>query len=370
MFYYNRNINMKKLAIVLLPFALLFAACEEDSSRNPCESDYDQQALFQNLADGVILPAYAEMEGSAQALDEAAQAFTAAPSVAALTELREDFRTAYLDWQAVAQYEFGPAEERALRATLNNFPLNAQAFENKIAATDYDFTNPNTFDKGFPALDYLLYGLGEGSDEAVVAQLSESAYAEFLTAQTAFIAESVTDVHDTWEKGYRDAFVSNTGTAAGTSLSLVINGLNEYYETIKRDKIGVPSGVVTLGFTNPDQVEARYSGLSLDLAIAATAAAERFYAGGSGAGLDDYLEAVNATKEGESLNTRILAQFESALSALAKIEEPLREAVDENNEVTVTAYNELTKQIVNIKTDLPSVLCVSITYIDNPSDSD
>ena len=361
---------MKKLAIFLLPLAFLFAACEEDSSSNPCESDYDQQALFQNLADGVILPAYAQMEASAAALDEAAQAFTDAPSAAGLTALREAFRTAYLDWQAVAQYEFGPAEERALRATLNNFPLNAQALENKIAAADYDFTNPNTFDKGFPALDYLLYGLGDGTDAAVLDQLSEAAYADFLSAQTAFILEAVQAVRSAWADGYREGFIANTGTAAGTALSLAINGLNEHYETIKRDKIGVPSGVVTLGFTNPAKVEARYSGLSLELAIAATEAAEQFYTGGSGAGLDDYLEAVNATKEGESLSARILAQFDAALAALAEIEGPLQDAVEENNEATVTAYNELTKQIVNIKTDMPSVLCVAITYIDNPSDSD
>jgi len=318
----------------------------------------------------LIIPAYAELESSSATLDAAAQTFAEAPSTTSLEALREAFRTAYLDWQAVAQYEFGPAEERALRATLNNFPLNEDALESKIAAADYDFANSNTFDKGFPALDYLLYGLGDGTADAVVSELSATAHMDFLTAQTAFIAEAVEATHEAWTGGYLSSFVDNTGTAAGSSLSLIINNLNEHYETIKRDKIGIPSGVVTLGFTNPEDVEAPYSGLSLDLAEAATEAAQLFYTGGNGAGLDDYLEAVNATKEGESLNTRILAQFDSALAALAKVNGPLREAVDEENEVVVMAYNELTRQIVNIKTDLPSVLCVSITYIDNPSDSD
>ena len=79
---------------------------------------------------------------------------------------------------------------------------------------------------------------------------------------------------------------------------------------------------------------------------------------------------VNATKEGESLNVRIQQQFESAKTALAAVPSPLRSAVDDNNDLAVTAYNEITKQIVNLKTDMPSVLCVAITYIDNPSDSD
>ena len=362
-------------SFVFISLALLFAGCEDDmgGSQRPCESDFDQQALFEHLADDVIIPGYTALELSALNLHAAAFDLAQAPSLEGLEEAQAAFKTAYLHWQDVAQYGFGPAEEAALRATLNNFPLNRDALESKVAAQDYDFTDPNTFDKGFPALDYLLYGLGDQSDAAIVAQLGEADYATFLTEQTAYITESAKSVNDAWKHSYRDEFVASEGTAAGASLSQVINGLNEQYETIKRDKIGIPAGVVTLGFTNPEKVEARYSGLSLALAKRALQAAETFYLGiGSdgqnGLGLDDYLEAVNATKEGESLNARIQQQFEAAAAALEAVPAPLRTAVEENNELTVAAYNELTRQIVNI--DMPSVLCVAITYIDNPSDSD
>ncbi len=356
---------------------LLFAGCEDDmgGAQRPCESDFDQQALFAHIADELILPGYTALELSANNLHAAAFDFAEAPSTQTLADARDAFEAAYLNWQEVAQFEFGPAEAVALRATLNNFPLNASALESKIDGEDYDFTNPNTFDKGFPALDYLLYGLGDGSEEAVAAQFADAKYATFLTAQTAFIADAAKTVSDAWKNGYRDQFVVKEGTAAGASLSQIINGLNEHYEMIKRDKIGIPAGVVTLGFTNPDKVEAPYSGLSLSLAQRALLAAERFYLGigqdgQNGPGLDDYLEAVNATKEGESLNARIQQQFEAAKAVLEAVPAPLRTAVDDNNDLAVTAYNEITKQIVNIKTDMPSVLCVAITYIDNPSDSD
>lgn len=364
-------------SFVFISLALLFAGCEDDmgGSQRPCESDFDQQALFEHLADDVIIPGYTALELSALNLHAAAFDLAQAPSLEGLEEARAAFKTAYLHWQDVAQYGFGPAEEAALRATLNNFPLNRDALESKVAAQDYDFSDPNTFDKGFPALDYLLYGLGDQSDAAIVTQLGEAEYATFLTEQTAYITESVKSVNDAWKHSYRDEFVASEGTAAGASLSQVINGLNEHYETIKRGRIGIPAGVVTLGFTNPEKVEARYSGLSLALAKRALRAAEAFYLGvGSdgqnGLGLDDYLEAVNATKEGESLNARIQQQFEAAAAALEAVPAPLRTAVEENNELTVAAYNELTRQIVNIKTDMPSILCVAITYIDNPSDSD
>lgn len=363
--------------LVFLSAALLFMGCDDDmgGAQSPCESDFDQRGLFQNVADQIIIPSYNNLESSTQELDAAAQRFIQTPDLSGLEDLRQAFQAAYLDWQAVAQFEFGPAEDIALRATLNNFPLNVSALESKIESENLDFSNPNTFDKGFPALDYLFYGLGDGTDAAILEQYADGSYQTFLTAQTAFIANAAKQVHDAWTSGYRDAFLDRTGTAAGNSLSQIINGLNEHYEMIKRDKIGIPAGVVTLGFTNPDKVEAPYSGLSLALAERALLAAEHFYlgrgqSGQNGAGLDDYLESVNATKEGESLNVRIQQQFESAKTALAAVPSPLRSAVDDNNDLAVTAYNEITKQIVNLKTDMPSVLCVAITYIDNPSDSD
>jgi len=59
-----------------------------------------------------------------------------------------------------------------------------------------------------------------------------------------------------------------------------------------------------------------------------------------------------------------------AIASLTNLEGSLQEEVAENQAAVENAYAEVTKNLVNLKTDLPSVLCVSITYIDNPSDSD
>ena len=79
---------------------------------------------------------------------------------------------------------------------------------------------------------------------------------------------------------------------------------------------------------------------------------------------------MNATKEGQNLSPLIEDQFEKALEAFGQIEPPLAGAISADNEAVVNAYNEITRQLVNIKTDMPSVLCVAITYVDNASDSD
>jgi len=189
------------------------------------------------------------------------------------------------------------------------------------------------------------------------------------------IQSRVDQTLNAWKDGYREAFIQNTGNAAGTSLSLLINNLNENYEIVKRDKVGIPSGIVTLGFTNPDKVEAFHSGLSKELILAAVRASDRLFRGESrqgidGFGLDELLQQANAQKDGEPLSRLIKDQYQQVITATEALPAPLSAAVDDNPEVVETAYKELVRQVVQIKTDMPSVLCVAITYVDNPSDSD
>lgn len=370
--------NRQFYLLSLLLGILLFPACDEDKGGNPCESDFDQKSLFTNVADNIIIPGYIELNSELSNLNLAAEAFGQNPGLSQLESLRSAFESAYLRWQRAAQFEFGSAEQQMLRSSFNNFPVNVQEVEAKVQSGDFDLSNPDTYDKGFPALDYLLYGIAE-TDELILSLLAadQSGYRRYLAAIAEDMEQRGHAVLKGWQDdGYRETFIENTGTAAGSSLSLLVNSLNEHYEFIKRDKVGIPSGVTTLGITFPEKVEAYYSGISLSLAEEALAASEGLFlgrsvqSGANGPGLDDYLQAVNATKEGQNLNAVVEEQFVKAKEALGQVESPLSEAIETNNESVVNAYNEITKQIVNIKTDMPSVLCVAITYVDNPSDSD
>lgn len=360
------------LYIYILSGLLLLTGCNnEDKTVSPCSVSFDQQALFTNVADNLIIPGYQDFVEKVEALSAAAGQFTGAPSLSAFSALQTRWREAYLSWQAVAQYEFGPAESIQLRSTVNNFPADVDQIKQNISTGAWNLQAADTYDKGFPALDYLLFGTGDTEQAIVDYFAATEAARNYLQDIVNQIDEKATAALQGWtQNGYRDQFITNTGSAAGSSLSLIINQLNEYYESIKRDKIGIPSGVLTLGFTNPEKVEAYYSGLSLELARAALDASIDLYKGKNGSGLDDYLIKVEAQKNNQSLNEVILAQFQAARSALDAIGGPLSEKVDSDNGRVVTAYNELTKQVVNLKTDMPSVLCVAITYVDNPSDSD
>ncbi|MEO0471102.1 MAG: imelysin family protein, partial [Bacteroidota bacterium] len=331
--------------------------------------DFAVNSMVANIADNLIIPGYEDLQQKVDVMAEDVNAFSADINQNNLDALRASWLDAYLSFQNVAQYEFGPAEDAFLRNSVNNFPINAGNVDDNIASGSYNFNSPDAFDKGFPALDYLLYGIG-ADDQAILTQFADSAYSRYLQDVTADIKFRVDSVTFKWTDSYRESFVRASGTAAGTALSLLVNNLNQHFEIIKRDKIGIPVGVVTLGFTNPEKVEAFYSGKSLELAVASLEASEDLYLGGNGSGFDDFLTEIEAAKDGESLDKLIQDQFASGIETLKALQGPLSEAVNADKAAVENAYNEVVKNLVNLKTDMPSVLCVTITYVDNPSDSD
>ncbi len=363
------------LAFCSIAGLAFLSACSDGSSgpANACNNDFDQPALFSQMADAIVLPGYQTLLDRTTLLEQDVKDFVNAPSIQSLQVTRESWKAAYLSWQAVAPFDFGPSEAVFLASSVNNFPLNIPELEANLQRGSWDLERPDAYDKGFPALDYLLFGLGANDEEIVQAYTllpDADTRRAYLLDVSADIRDRVESVQQSWRDSYRETFIQQTGTAAGSSLSLLINHWNKHYEILKRDRIGIPSGILTLGFTNPDQVEAPHSGISAELARASLQGIETIYRGKGGLGLDDYLEYIGAEKDGASLNTLIRQQFVAAMESLAKIQDPLREAVDADNGTVIEAYNDLTRQVVNIKTDLPTALCVSITYIDNPSDSD
>ena len=356
---------------LLFSITLLFAACSDDVPTTGCEVDFNQEAMLENIADNLIIRGYEDLKARMNELETANIAFQSAVNQTNLEDLRTKWFAAYLYWQRVSQYEFGPAADVFLFNSLNNFPLDTAVVNEKIDSEDYDFSSPDAYDKGFPALDYLLYGIGNDNTEILNHFANNPKYLTYLNKVIEDMKTRVDSTATAWNT-YRATFVTNTGTAAGSALSQIVNGFNQNYEYIKREKLGIPSGVLTLGFTNPTKVEAYYSGRSLELANEALKSSEYLYLGLNGLGLDDYLQATGAMKGSITLDEAIQNQFSAARTELARLgtDTPLSEVIENDTEAIVNIYNEVTKQVVNIKTDMPSVLCVAITYIDNPSDSD
>ena len=69
-----------------------------------------------------------------------------------------------------------------------------------------------------------------------------------------------------------------------------------------------------------------------------------------------------------SLNNAIKTQFGIAKAKLALVNEPLSDAVINNAAAVDAAYLEIQKLLVLLKTDMPSVMGIIITYQDGDGD--
>lgn len=356
----------------LLTGIVCISGCKDkDDNDNECLGNYPVNGFLSHYADNIIVPDYQDFKVHLDELAGRISEFSLLKNSENLDSVRSYFKKTYINWQYVEAYEFGPAEDVFLRSSLNNFPLNESALIAKLKNEDYDFSSPATYDKGFPALDYLFFGYANDSIALLDSFIGEPKLMTYAVKVVEDMKSRTDAVVSKWiNEGYLSQFKQNTGLAAGQSFSLVVNSLNENFEILRRKRIGLPSGVLTLNFPNPTEVEGLYSKTSLALAKSSLAASERYFQGDNGEGFDNVLDFIGAKKNGENLSLAITNQFKKAETALEAIPETLSESVTENTVLVVNAYNSLSPLVILLKSDMPSVMCIAITYVDNPSDSD
>lgn len=373
---------MKKLFALLLFSSLCFIGCDPNTN-DPCASNFDQLALLSNIGNRIIAPTYQKFANEADSLNSAAITFTNAPSITTLASLRSQFQQTWTTWQSVAIFEFGPAATENLRSFMNNFPVFVTRLNDAITAGTYDLTTETySYTRGFPALDYLLYGVGTTDNDVVIQYTSDAKAAnrkQYLRNVAALIAQKANTVNNAWQPtgaNYLATFAGTQGVANGKPLSDLVNQLSMSYELIKNNKLGTPISAKTSYIPLlPQNVEAYYSRISLDLALAAVEANKNVflgkYNGLDSIGLDDFLIATAAKKGGQDLHTVILNQYDLAITNLNALKpSTLHDAINNNLNGVKAAYAAAQNQMVNIKTDMPSALCVNITYTDNVDDGD
>ncbi|MFD2245912.1 imelysin family protein [Pontibacter ruber] len=368
--------KIKQYSLSALACLALLASCNSDNESGP-SSDYDRQAMLNNYADNLIVPGYQAFNKEVGEMTTAISVFTTTPSVTTLADARKEYQEAYLAWQDVSVYEFGPADEQMLRNNLNIYPTTTTQIESNITAGTYDLkASTNLSAKGFPALDYLLYG--QASEAAVVDQYTTAASAanrkKYLQDVAALIKQQTEATYTGWSTGTATkTFKEAAGTAVGSSAGNLVNQLNSDIDITKRYKVGIPAGKTNAGTPLPDKVEAYYSGTSLALLERNLKAQKAIFLGQSatgvnGPGLDDYLDHVGAKYNNQTLSAAIAQQYDATLAAVAAVQGPLSQAVTSNPQAVSKVYEELQKLIILTKTDMPAALGVTITYTDNDGD--
>jgi predicted lipoprotein len=373
----------------LCAFLTALWACSGGSSDTPTpvtptdQAGSDRKAMLTNIADNIILPSYTNFKTKFDLMLTKSDAFAAKPDKASLTEFRQAWADAYTEWQKVELFDVGPAEQYTLRNFFNIYPTNVTGIEEYIAAGSGTFDIPASYPKqGFPALDYLINGLG-ATDDAIVARYTTAADAAkriaYLKRLTTQMNTQFSTVYTAWTTGgYRDTFINCTALSAGCSTSKLVNGFVLNYERYLRSgKFGIPSGAMTNGTVAPDKVEAYYKkDLSLTLAKAAHQASVDFFngknvkTGAEGPGLKTYLNSLGAkdSSTGTSLVDIINKQFEAVTQQLSTLKPNLSDEIKANNAAVVSVYTQMQKAIRMLKVDMTTAMSITITYTDNDGD--
>ncbi|MFD2531680.1 imelysin family protein [Gracilimonas halophila] len=369
---------MKKFFALILTVFIVWG-CTDNGPSGPNPDDFDREAILENWADNIIIPAFTHFSETTAQLHSSAQTFSAEPTQQNLSELRISWENAYLAFQHVSMFEMGEAMQLRFRDNLNIYPTDTTKIKQNISEGSYNLELPSLNNsQGFPALDYLVYGLGE-DDAEILSYYTINSDAEnyrvYLTDLTERIDGLTNQVLNNWTSGYRDEFVSNSGNGANSSIDMMVNDYIYYYEKhLRAGKIGIPAGVFS-GSPLSGHVEAYYSqGFSKTLFNEALTASINFFNGThfdtelDGQSLDDYLNYLNTMKDGADLTSMINNQFEMARNEAESLDNDFAAQIENDNPQMLSTYDELQKNVVNMKVDMLQALNINVDYVDADGD--
>ncbi len=371
--------NTFKVLILIFVSVVLYSCSSGDDSTVAQQDNFDREAMLVNWADNIIIPSYTNFKTATDNLNAEVTSFTDSPSISGLQSLRAVWLNTYLEFQKVSMFEIAKAEEINFRNRLNVYPTNASEIEQLIVDGNYDFSLPSTLDaQGFPAIDYLLHGLGT-TDEEILSFYTTNAnannYKEYLTNLSATIDSLSAIVLDDWVANYRTTFVANTGSSANGSVDKLVNDYLFYYEkALRAGKVGIPAGVFS-GEPLPGNVEAFYrQDISKQLLLEALTATQNFFNGKyansstKGESLKSYLDFLNTIKNGEDLSALINNQFNTARNTINGLNTNFVSQIQSNNGEFLSAYDELQRNVVLLKVDMLQALSIDVDFVDADGD--
>ena len=362
------NVRLRRAACWLILVSLIFSCSDTETGPS---TEFDRALMLENMADQVILPRLNSLQQATNSLDASINVFVGEPTLSSLETAQASWRQAALVWQANSAFGFGPGDLTLgpIGAVFGTFPADVSAIESAIAEQDFTLDNFDRDVRGFYAVEYLLFGIEEENQSILSFYLKTNSnhHLAYLKAVSDDLSTSVNQVVNSWESGYRDTFVSNDGTSAGSSTSQLFNAFSQDFEVLKNFKVALPSGKRPgQAGTEASKVEAYYSGLSSDLLIAHFNALVNIWEGGDGLGFREYLESVEG---GGALVESTQSQILSVEQALSEIEgDNLALLIEQDNNKIENLNTELQKLTRFFKSDMSSLLGIAITF--NSGDGD
>ncbi len=355
------------------------ATATGDTANNATTADaFSRGAMLADIADNVILPAYADFAVQAAQLDAAVGALATTPTPDTLAAAQQAWRATYIAWQPLELFAVQDVQRTQHYSGMDTWHPDVERIAVLLAGSDpldeATIAGVGATVRGLPALEYMLFDAA-GDNAAVLQALSDAprrvTYAQALAADIHTRADALLTFWSPEGADYRAAFVAaDTGGAVmRSSVSALTNELVNTVDVLVQMELGAPLGRTGDGTPQPAMVEAVHSNAALPGMLRTLDVLRATLTAGGGSGFDDYLTDLRLDPDGgEPLAQRLLAQLDRAHVALSAIDAPLQTAVSTQPAQVTAAYDETRQLLVLMKVDMANALGVTLTFGDTDGD--
>ena len=368
------------LIVFLASTVFLLSSCSTNIENNndSIENKQSRQSVLSNLVDNLILPSYDNLLEELNSLKSEIEIFNGEVNNINLSSVRKRYRDSYNAWQYVELYNIGKSEKINYVLRSNTYPCNKTIINSNIELEINDLSADNFLSyasQGFPAIDYILYGLDQDTNKIIDEFLSSDGQKilDYLLILTDELIDNTQLVTQYWNNN-RDLFINNNGNSATSSMSKLINDFIYYYEKgFRANKIGIPAGVYS-NSTLPQNVEAKFaSNLSKRLSLSSLSSIEKFFKGESfissninGESISSHLLYLDATNQ--VLIDEILIVIEKSRVSISNLDDDFAFQVINDNYKMLETFDVIQECVPLMKVDMMSALNISVDYVDADGD--
>ena len=382
LFFYFYSMKKIKYTLIALFSIFLIIACSGDTDNDADQiPEFDRSTILNNYVSNIIIPRYGDFKVALDGLKIAVDDFTLTPNTGNLQKLHDDWLESYKKWQHIEMFNIGKAEELMYLQKMNAYPADNSRIEANVSSEKTDINSPNDFtSQGFPAIDYLIHGVATDFESVSNVYSNDSKYGNYLKVLVDVMVKNTNDIIQDWSST-KDSFIQSSGNSNTSSLNMITNDFVYYFEKgLRANKIGIPAGRYSGGDALPTKVEAYYSSknafqdVSKILAMEAVTASENFFTGKSltgamGASLKTYLDYIHASDVNkENLSPMIINNFQEAKQAVNQLDGNFITQINNDQLKMMNAFNKLQAIVVNLKTNMLSLLSIQVDYTDADGD--
>ena len=374
--------NFIKKSFYSVLVVCLIIACSSDTEDDIIQiNEFDRSEILTNYVDNIIIPRHNDFKSEIDNLKIAVDEFVESPISSTYDNLHNQWLITYKKWQHIEMFNIGKAEEINFLNTINTYPVDELRINENIDSRKFNLTSSNDWScQGLSGIDYMLHGIDNSKENVILKYSNNSNYGEYLKNLLDIILNNTDQVVNHWSEN-KNSFVNSSGNSNTSSLNMLTNDFVYYFEKgLRTNKIGIPVGYFSGGNVFPDKVEAYYSSknsfndVSKELAKEALIASENLFIGRSSSGskgpsLKTYLDYIySADVNKNNLSPIILSNFQSANDAINELDKSFVNQINSDKSKMLNAFDKLQALVVNMKTDMLSILSIQVDYIDADGD--